>query len=266
MTNNIYSIPNYLLEEKDETKIFTYIGILKCKRAHTYNGLFYSAFTLGELCEYAGFSTLNRNKNSYLRLSKQHLAEFEKDGLFKVIRCVRDSFNKLKPEDFVLVLLSDDFTPKENFTQITDNEINTIIEKKCSVPKCLLLNVFLYMKSFMFIKEDYDISNFSAFYGDIGKLAEDTEITRHTADKCIDFFLQNHLLYKHETGSYYSKRGIKNAPNIYVLYENKERMNDNIKGAIKRLKFKLLKEEYGNSKKFMPVVYSGKKIKKQEKR
>jgi hypothetical protein len=159
------------------------------------------------------------------------------------------------------VRLGDYFNPQNNYTPITLQELNTILDCTEYKAKASLIRVFLYIKSFMYLRYNGNTDDIiSAYYVAANVAVYTLGITRGKYDLCINVLCGLGLLVCHQTGSYYNQYGITNAPNVYVL--NNKDTEHNISGAISRLKYDLLNPKYGNKDDFMPIVYTGKTIKK----
>lgn len=210
--------------------------------------------SIGAICEGCNYKNV-KGKSGFPYRIKAILEDFINIGYI-------NSVNKKFPTSFEYneyseFELSEIFFLKDDFIKLTTNEFNTLMHIKSSAAKPLLLKCYLYVKSFIFEYQEYEIGKVSAFYQAIDEMVANLHISRKKVDKCLDLFVQNGLLCKHETGSYKTHMGtIKNAPNIYVL--NNENAKENINTAVKRLKYNLEVE------KFIPITYCGKKLRKDD--
>lgn len=261
-TNGTYCVPKDLLNIDDKSATITYIGIRRFVLACTNkNGTRYSVFSIRDFCENANISSKNRGGNSYIKKVRNHLQYFQEKNLIKNIGAnSKKDFQKIGMNEEIILSICPEFFPKNNFAKITDEEFNALIEKHYTVSKEILVATYVYVKSFMYDSEHFEEGKFCAFFQDLYTAAYNLNISRHKIDRCMEFYVKNGLLIKHQVGSYKYLDKVLNAPNIYVLNNADAKMN--ISSALNVLKFKLLKQEYGNNKNFMPVVYTGKKTTK----
>lgn len=248
----VYSDPAYT-----EYDLLTYITILRCRLLHDNHIAHTSIFNI---CELSNYSTLDRREESYYSSIKWSLKLFRDNDMIK-INGIKE-VDELRPRAFIKIQLTDKFVPSSNFIQLTDEELNVIIGCKEYKATAALLKVYLYIKSLMFIDYNNPNSSISAYYVTEDIACQVLFMSKQKYDICVNTLCALDLLVCHQTGSYYDFNGIKNAPNIYVL--NNDDVAGNIRGALNRLKHDLLKPEFGNKDDFMPIVYTGKKIKKAE--
>lgn len=250
-------IPNSLINDNDEYALITYMAITINKQLFNRKIAKTSIF---DICRLWGYSTTDRRSGSYLSLIKGILADFCDRGWIEIHQ---PQSKKIKPNELITIKLSDIFFPEKNYTSISMQELNDIINCTEYKSKASLIKVFLYIKSFMFmVYEGHTDSVISAYYV-AGNIAADAlKMSRSKYDLCVNVLLGIGLLVCHQTGSYRTKYGVVNAPNVYVL--NNDDAERNIKGGISRLKYDLLDKRYGNGDDFMPIVYTGKTIKKRD--
>lgn len=257
------TIPNDIIYEHDEYELITYISLLMNRQLMDTTIV---ATSIMDICRTARYSCVDRRKNSYYSAIKGILEQFQDNGwITEIIQKDDRAKGKINPSELFKIKLGDFFFPETNYTSITIKELNAILNCPEYKSKASLVRVFLYAKSFMQIAyTGGSQSTISAYYvvGDVA--ANALQMSRNKYDLCINVLCGLNLLICHQTGSYHSEFGIRNAPNIYVL--NNEDAQRNIQGGLSRLKYKLLKSGYGNKDKdFMPIVYNGKAIKKKEK-
>lgn len=144
--------------------------------------------------------------------------------------------SKVKRQENILVHLSDSFFPTNKYVELTDEEINRILDLHCRTPASDILAVYLYVKSHIWREQ----GNSCAFYGRVTKLCKVLHMTRDVADKCLDACVGCGLLVRSVTGKYKSRTGnIINAPNIYALGVGSEQdIADTIARAERKLKSK----------------------------
>lgn len=242
--------------EQDE--LITYIGLCHHKKLID-NDIVETS--INNICYDANYS-FDRHKGSYLTKIKGHLQTFVDRGWIMVF--AGSSLERVRNDSCIRLKLLKGFEPQKDYTMLTENEFDNIMEYDGNICKSIVLRVYLFIKSKMFYKsESSGFEKFSAYYMNGDAAINDLKISRERYDNCLNFLVNKGLLAKYETGSYYTKHNsIINAPNVYVL-NDKDKI-DNINEAVKRLKYKYLKSEYGNGNDFMPIVYTGKKIKKDQ--
>lgn len=251
--NNQYvSVPNILIYKGNDYELATFVALSLSK---LYIDKSIAAMSVVSLCKKMGYSYTDRRKDSFFSSIKKIITQFEKNGW------VSNCPTKFAPSQFYEIKLNSFFFPDSEFTLLSLQELETILECKEYKSKTALVKTFLYIKSFMNITYNGNPDSIiSAFYV-AGTVASHTlGMSRGKYDFCVNILCWLGLLICRQTGSYYDETGIKNAPNIYVL--NDDRAEDNIRGAMSRLRYKLLNPQYGNKDDFMPIVYIGKTIKK----
>lgn len=254
-SNNFYKVPKDYIYEMDEYELMTYISILDFRTLSDSNKAYLSAKMI---CDKANYSSTDRRKESYYSLVRKHIHLFLGRNWIKISNPIIT--NKINPSECIEVILTDLYIPKEKFIKLSQTEFDTIVNNDKYKNKASLLHVFLYIKSFMYADDKDRNRSISAYYVS-GMVASHTlGMSRSKYDACVNTLCELGLLICRQTGSYYDETGIKNAPNIYVL--NDDRAEDNIRGAMSRLRYKLLNPQYGNKDDFMPIVYIGKTIKK----
>ena len=255
-----YSIPNEIIYSDPtytEYDLLTYVAISKCKLLYDSSIAHTSIF---DICSFSNYSTIDRKENSYLSSIRCTLKLFKDNELIR-IDGIKET-DELKIKALIKMQLTDKFTPTSNYTVLTNEELSVIIGCKEYKATAALLKVYLYIKSLMFIDYNNPNSSISAYYVTEDIACQVLFMSKQKYDICVNTLCALDLLICHQTGSYYDFNGIKNAPNIYVL--NNDNVASNIRGALNRLKHDLLKPEFGNKDDFMPIVYTGKKIKKSE--
>ena len=250
-----YKIPTDYIYEVDEYELMTYIGILNFRTLSDPNKAYLS---IKMICDNAGYSSADRRKASYYTFIRKHIHLFLGRKWITISNPIVGE--KINPSECLEVVLSNSYIPKERFLKLTQKEYDIIINNHQYRNKASLLRVYLYIKSFMFVDNVDSRKSISAYYvaGDIA--ANTLGMSRSKYDSCVNSLCEIGLLVCRQTGSYYTYHGITNAPNIYVL--NNENAENNISGAMSRLKYELLNKKFGNSDEFMPITYIGKPITK----
>jgi len=146
---------------------------------------------------------------------------------------------------------ADNFDNKDNFTKFTDAEFDKIIKNNKNKNKELILEVYLYVKSFY--HPATSLNQPFGFYQSLKMIEDNIGISRLTLIKILDWLVVNNLLIKHYVGSHYtdSKNKTKqNVPNIYIpnLGQSQDEIDDIIRSTVK-----VMKEFYG-VKHFLPFM------------
>ena len=246
---NYCYVPADLCLNNDKSTILTYVGVSRYMLLRKCEDINYSVFSLRDLCENANYSSTNKQNDSYLRKVRGHLKYFEDRGLLKIVSSYKSKFNDFTLNDTIKVALNPSFFPKTDFAKISDEEFNTLVGKSYTVSKEKLVAVYTYIKSYMYDSDEFEIGKFCAFFKDVSSSAHNLNISVHQMDRCLKFYLDNGLLIKYQTGSYKFQGNILNAPNIYVL--NNEKAKSNINSALYCLRKHYLKPEYGNKEEFI---------------
>lgn len=249
--DKFYKIPSDYILEADEFEILTYIGLLDARTLANPKKIYISQKIL---CENMNYSSNDRHKGSYFLAIRKHIQLFLGKGWVTIDN--RFNCEKINPSECLDITLSDSYIPKDGFIKLTNDERNRIINNYKYKNKASLLQVFLYIKSFMYVDYKMPDRALSAYYVSGNVAAKALNMSRGKYDMCVKVLCDIGLLVCHQTGSYFDKFGITNAPNIYVY--NDERAKDNINGALNRLRYKLLDSRYGNGEDFMPITHVGK--------
>lgn len=251
VNEKFYKIPMRYILESDEYEVLTYLGLLEARTLSDPNKVYISQKIL---CENMNYSSVDRRKGSYYSEIRKHLQLFTGRKWIKVDS--RVDCENINPSECMNITLSDLYIPSDNYIKLTKDELDIIINNRKYRNRASLLQVFLYIKSFMYV--DHKIANrsISAYYVVGNVAARALNISRGKYDVCVNVLCDIGLLICHQTGSYFNEYGISNAPNIYVY--NNERARDNIDGALNRLRYKLLDSRYGNGEDFMPITHVGK--------
>lgn len=244
-------VPNELIYKGNEYELITYI-ILSMNR-HLFDVKNVKTSII-DICQTAGYSYVDRHDGSYFTCIRKILEQFDKRGWIKLHY---PSEKKINPSELIQIRLNDFFFPQKKYTSVVTEDLYTIFKNGNYKNKAALIRVFLYIKSFMqVVYEGRTDCTISAYYVSGNVAAYALNMSRGKYDICIKTLCNTGLIICHQTGSYFNEFGIANAPNIYVL--NNEDADRNIRGAINRLRYKLLDDRYGNHEDFMPTTYTGK--------
>lgn len=147
------------------------------------------------------------------------------------------------------------------------DDFDTIIKFHKDIDKGKLLSVFLYIRSYIIKRPLDDFGNEypdakdkpEAFWRPIEQIVDDLKLSTNLVNKCLNELLHMDLLKKHKTGSYQkNKKPRKNAPNIYVL--NNDKWEQEQGWALKKL------EEIFEVEHFDPPIQRHKKKNKDNKK
>lgn len=188
-----------------------------------------ASLSLNSICDLYGYASTVRNNNSYYSRLRGHISNMVVAGQITV-----KDISKVKRQENILVHLSDSFFPTNKYVELTDEEINRILDLHCRTPASDILVVYLYVKSHIWREQGNDC----AFYGRITNLCKTLHMTRDMADKCLDLCVACGLLVRSVTGKYKSKtKNIINAPNIYALnVGDKQDIDNTIAKAERKLR------------------------------
>lgn len=178
---------------------------------------------------------------------KQHIAELD---------CNSHCNYKIQNEWETYGRHSFEFFPCSDYISLPASSFDKIVKIKTSIKREVLLNTYLYVKSFIYDYQPNSDDTYTpyGFYGNLLLACDELGYTRKTVDACMDLFVICGIFKCYLTGSYKKINGtVANAPNIYVL--NDENADKNI-----RLLLEKMQTQY-NVDKFMPQVYKGNSLK-----
>jgi hypothetical protein len=139
-------------------------------------------------------------------------------------------------------IIPKNFYSEGKWSAVYDDDMDSIIADKSTINKDVLLLSFLYINSYINIRQtNNQIENPEkfpeAFYGDLSVMAKMTSMSKQSINQCINELLSMGLLVKEVVGSVkYKDKPPQNVPNIYVL--NKEGYKNEIKWALQKMKQK----------------------------
>lgn len=120
-----------------------------------------------------------------------------------------------------IIIISENFYQKENWSIVYDDVLDSIMSFKSTVGKDTLLLSFLYVNSFINIRNTQQQKKFphdypEAFWGDSRLMAKNLSMSRGTIYKCLNALVNVGVLVK---GKFEREEydGLKNPPTIYVL-------------------------------------------------
>lgn len=244
-------VPNDLIIKGSEYELITYISLSMNRQLFDVKK---ASISIVNICQTMKYSFIDRRKGSYYMSIRKILEQFCERGWIKPYHT---DDKKVNPSELMVIELNRFFFPEKNYTSISMQELNDIINCTEYKSKASLIKVFLYIKSFMqMVYKGHTDCVISAYYVVGNVAARALNMSRSKYDACINALCNIGLLICHQTGSYFTQYGITNAPNIYVLAN--EDATRNISGALNRLKYNLLDDRYGNGEDFMPITHVGK--------
>ena len=213
--------------------------------------------SLQDICEDCNY-TIDRHKGNFLDYVKKTLLSFIQQGL--ILQCRGNPPDKASINERLGFVLSDEFSPCSDYISLPASSFDKIVKIKTSIKREVLLNTYLYVKSFIY---DYQPNSDNAytpygFYGNLLLACDELGYTRKTIDACMDLFVSCGIFKCHLTGSYKKANGtVANAPNIYVL--NDENADKNIRLLLEKIQTQYKVDE------FMPQVYKGNSLRSENK-
>lgn len=210
-----------------------------------------SYLTLEEVFETCGYKQVAKKPKIFYEILKV-LIFFEESNLIEI----DDSFLKNAPNNLSyktlipITVISDNFDTLGNFTILTTNEFECIMQNNTTSSNITLLLLYLYVKSYIYNRPKDEDGNEAykhpdehpeAFWGSIRKMSADLGMSTNTIMNglnvlCSPFKGNEPLLVKYETGMapFGEKKEIRKLPNIYVL--NNKNAKQEIKWAIPKVK------------------------------
>lgn len=208
-------------------------------------------FSLYDLVIQSGYQ-INRTKTGAILPFRQQIQFLVDNNMIQF----NTPISNFKGNNFASIKILDDFDSVEDYTIITADEIDTLLQSKTKIEKANLFAIYLYMKSYIFQRNLTDIgeefadapSKPSAFFKSIDSIMQDTGISKETINRCIKEYIHLRLFKCKQTGSYKTSNDKeKNAPNIYVL--DNDKAEQEIEWAVEKLKQMYNVDTFGEFKK-----------------
>ena len=214
--------------------------------------------SLQQICQDCNHST-DRHKGNFLDFVKKTLSSLVERGL--ITQCCGTPLDKAGVKELLGFVLSDEFSPCSNYISLSANAFDKIVKIKTSIKREVLLNAYLYVKSFIYDYQPNSNDTYTpyGFYGNLLLACDELGYTRKTIDACMDLFVSCGIFKCHLTGSYKKANGtVANAPNIYVL--NDENADKNIRLLLEKMQTQYKVDE------FMQQVYKGNSLRAENKK
>lgn len=209
-----------------------------------------TSICIQQICKECGYSSKSRSIKRFPLVVKEKLSDLLKQGV------IEQTFGKSPNlSDFGNMMsfhLSDDFSPCEGYILLPIIAFETISSYKWQMSKTIPLQLYLYMRSYIYDNNKDDKPY--GFFQDLRITAEVTGISRKRIDKCLQVFIDKGLFVKVEVGSHKNNNNIANAPNLYLLPDENIEKNE-------RELIKMMKEKY-NVEEFMDITSVGNKLRK----
>jgi hypothetical protein len=222
-------------------KVFLVVYIL-IDRNRNYENKSY--ISIGQVFDFCGYKKHRNKPKIFYEIIKSILFLTEN----KFIETNFD-YSSIGYDDCIQIkIISDNFEPKENFTKITGESIDTIMMTDTSLNRENIISVFLYINSYIGCRKKHndgsELKNAKdypeAFWKSVNNMAKDLSISKEKIIKCMEYLTsstnnRNALLIKRDVGSIQpdKTKPPKNVPNIYVL--NKKGYQQEIKWALDKM-------------------------------
>lgn len=219
-----------------------YITYLMIDRNKTRD--FYSWITIRKILTYYGYKFSRHKPKAY----KEILDVLDFMIKTNMISITQDLNVITYDTGIEIKIIPNNFYSEGQWSAVYDDDMNSIIAEKSTINKDVLLLSFLYINSYINIRQsDNKIENPEkfpeAFWGDLSTMAKMTSMSKQSINRCIDELLGNGLLIKKVVGSVkYKDKPPQNVPNIYVL--NKKGYENEIKWALQKMKQKYKVEAF----------------------
>ena len=201
----------------------------------------YSWITIRKVLDFYGYKT-HRNKP---KAFKEILDVLEYMINNKMIEVKQDLDSIGYDTGIEIKIIPDNFDFGKDFSKLTSSQFDFIMMKESSINRENILVAFLYINSYIFIRQKDKNGNEllsepqkkpEAFFRSIDTMSKDLSMSKDTINQCIYYLTSSigdkePLLIKKEVGSVQPdpKKPPKNVPNIYVL--NKQGYEQEIEWA-----------------------------------
>lgn len=205
----------------------------------------YSWITIRKVLDFYGYKT-HRNKP---KAFKEILDVLEYMINNKMIEVKQDLDSIGYDTGIEIKIIPDNFDFGKDFSKLTSSQFDFIMMNESSINRENILVAFLYINSYIFIRQKDKNGNEllsepqkkpEAFFRSIDTMSKDLSMSKDTINQCINYLTSSigdkePLLIKKEVGSVQPdpKKPPKNVPNIYVL--NKQGYEQEIEWAIGKM-------------------------------
>lgn len=223
------------------------IAVYRCLKFCFYEKFGTSRTSLSEICLMCRHPVrTSASERSYLTQIRICLQKMIDEGIVKWDNSLFpqktntvQNVNKLSQLKFVLNEKA--FDPQDNFIVLYDSEWERIMDIPIKLNKMSLLRTFLYIRYC------------NVCYKPEPAIAADLNLALQQLNSYLQILVDYKLIVKHITGSFKTKGGIRNAPNIYMLVSAPQ-IEKQMAEALNNLKF-----VYGVDE-FLPIVYKNKRM------
>ena len=220
-----------------------YITYILIDRYRSYED--YSWITIRKVMEFYGYKTTKHKPKAFHEILD--VLEYMINN--KMIE-VKQSLDSVGYDTGIEIkIIPDNFDATDKFSKVTSTQLDFIMMNESSINKENILMAFLYINSYIYIRQRDKNGNEllsepqdkpEAFFRSIDSMAKELSMSKDTINQCIQYLTspignKNPLLIKIEVGSVQldPKKPPRNAPNIYVL--NKEGYEQEIEWAINKM-------------------------------
>lgn len=205
----------------------------------------YSWITLRKVLNFYGYKTHKRRPKAVQEILD--VLEYMINN--KMIEVQQDLDTLGYDTGIEIKIIPDNFDPCKDFSKLTSSQYDFIMMNESSINKENILVAFLYINSYIYIRQRDKNGNEllsnpqdkpEAFFRSIDFMSKELSMSKDTINQCIQYLTSSidgkkPLLIKKEVGSVQPdpNKPPKNVPNIYVL--NNERCEQEIKWAIEKM-------------------------------
>lgn len=205
----------------------------------------YSWITIRKVLEFYGYKTTKHKPKAFHEILD--VLEYMINN--KMIEVKQDLDSVGYDTGIEIKIIPGNFDATDKFSKITSSQLDFIMMNESSINKENILMAFLYINSYIFIRQRDNNGNEliqnpkekpEAFWRSIESMSKELSMSKDTINQCIQYLTssigdQKPLLIKKEVGSIQPdpKKPPQNIPNIYVL--NKEGYEQEIEWAIAKM-------------------------------
>lgn len=247
--NYFTRIPNRFIQtdikkEYGINRIF-YIVYILIDKHRSYEDQSY--ITISEIFELCGYKQSRHKPKIFYEIIKV-LLFLNESNMIRIISDF-DIYNVGYTDCIQMDILCQNFDACKDFSKITSSQFDFIMLNESSINRENILVTFLYINSYIFIRQKDDNGNElssnpeskpEAFFRSIESMSKELSMSKDTINQCIQCLTSSigdkePLLIKKEVGSVQPdpKKPPKNVPNIYVL--NKKGYEQEIEWAIVKM-------------------------------
>lgn len=205
----------------------------------------YSWITLRKVLDFYGYKTHKRRPKAVQEILD--VLEYMINN--KMIEVKQDLDSLGYDTGIEIKIIPENFDFGKDFSRLTSSQFDFIMMNESSINRENILVAFLYINSYIFIRQKDNNGNEllsepqkkpEAFFRSIDTMSKDLSMSKDTINQCIHYLTSSignkePLLIKKEVGSVQPdpKKPPKNVPNIYVL--NKQGYEQEIEWAITKM-------------------------------